>query len=134
MTGATQSLVAGGAAVHVAVCLCRDPGGELFAAVDIMAQAPLGAPGGELVGPQVCSDHEMALPAQLAFALLGGDPPFGIGAMQAVSVQHHGLDAREVLELVPGHAKGGELRHVGLQGGVRERTACPPAGAEAGGS
>ena len=98
------SVQVAGAFVDCAVLLSRAEVGELHACLGIDVQAPRAAPSDEVVSPQRYSDHEFALPAQLAFKLLGSEPPFGVGAGQLVRVRHDGLDAREVFELVPNDA------------------------------
>lgn len=86
------------------VFLSRSGAGELHACMGIDVQAASLAPGDEVVGPQRYSDHEFSLPAKLAFSLLGCDAPSGVGVGQFVRVRHDGLDAREVIQLVPGDA------------------------------
>lgn len=95
-----------GVSVGLAVHVIRGLGGELHACLGVDIQAPRSAPGRKLVGPERRSDHELALPPQLAFGLLGFQPPQGIDVGQEVAVFHHGLDALVVLQRVPGYADG----------------------------
>lgn len=68
--------------VVCAVRLVRDRVGEVAATLGVEFQAVPPAVLPEFVRYQVRAHDEVALPAHLAFALLGCDPPLGVGPMQ----------------------------------------------------
>lgn len=99
-----------------AVLLLRDPAGEVRTTlgVEVLAEPQAVLPEG--VRCEVRSHDECALPAELAFGLLGLKPPLGVRGRQRVPVFHQGLDLGVVLERVPHHADGtdGLIVHGGL--------------------
>ena len=88
------------------ILVCREPVGERLTTIGIDIQAPGAAPIPEFRGPQDGSIDASTTCAQAPLPLFGGSLPFGISAMQRVTVCHQGFDLLEVLGQVPHHPGG----------------------------